>query len=288
MREGRSSRRRLSSDHGETSSSSRDERSRVAASDAGSRPLRSWRRQVKADAGRRGRRPGACCAGTTVMPVPCSSITSIRLRRPSRSAQNGVTRAIARARRGGREVRAAVRELPRRGRGGHRRPAGTVEAAVGLRVALGLHDLLIRGSSIWQMRSAVNREVVGSSPTPGALAGGDRGSHPAVRVQPLHQLRAPLRAVVLAAPRRDLRRPRRRTGGRPASAGPRPAATRGPSSRHGSISPAPAHATRAPFSAMSPDRRAAEHRHARAERPRHRPVPAVADDQRRPAGITCE
>ncbi len=27
----------------------------------------------------------------------------------------------------------------------------------------------IRGSSIWQMRSTVNREVVGSSPTPGAL-----------------------------------------------------------------------------------------------------------------------
>ena len=73
---------------------------------------------------------------------------------------------------------------------------------------------------------------------------------PTVSRQFLDQLRAPRRPVVLARPGAD-------------RAGPRPAGSpsirltvsrsvAAPINRHGSINPAPDHATRAAFSAMSP------------------------------------
>ena len=93
--------------------------------------------------------------------------------------------------------------------------------------------------------------------------------------------RRPLGAVVLRRPGGDLaRRPLNRGSARTRRAAQRTeaaaaSAATAASARRRPTRPAP------PFSAMSPDRRAAEHRRAGAERPRDGPVPAVADDERR-------
>ena len=107
---------------------------------------------------------GGCCrplrlqpvCGRTPVPPYRSGSEVIRHRRSWR-------RTFDRSRAGGgAEVRSPVRHLSCRGRGGDRYTPGN-------RCRLVFTGSSFRGSSIWQMRPAVNRKVVGSSPTPGAL-----------------------------------------------------------------------------------------------------------------------
>ena len=88
-------------------------------------------------------------------------------------------------------------------------------------------------------------------------------------------------------PRRAARGAQRRSARRPAAAAA-PAGCRARSiSRRGSATPAPAHATRAAFSAMSPAAGHATHRHAARQRAHQRAVPGVASPRRRRAASSA-
>ena len=128
-------------------------------------PCRSRRGEAPLDQGRareRGRR--RMCLVRLCAQHRSTSFPSCRSERkgvpPLPQRRHAVDR---RSQGGGRQVHPPVRQLPCGSRGRsryHPRSCPADQSGVAA----------IRGSSIWQMRSAVNREVVGSSPTPGATS----------------------------------------------------------------------------------------------------------------------
>ena len=134
--------------------------------------------------------------------------------------------------------------------------------------------------------SAVNRRVAGSSPAPGASrpAAASASVFQAPAAPPVPRLARRRRA---AAPKRRSRRPAPRTARSPSIRRAAHRSERRPPEPpgHHQARARPGHA-RAVLRHVA-DVRAAEDRDPRAERPRHRPVPAVADHQRG-RGITWE